>query len=358
MMVYFVHYKIADNKSCYQLTGTTNDMATALSEMNNTSTDINGNPSINTAVVNEQSKQQENNNRCQPMQESNIQIQHDTTDKVDDPSKHSLNNDFSNDMRYANKNLVCETIKTDNIGRNRNSSEMPHLRNNHNNSVNNSGSGTNKRRMANTSKYCHGCNDLHGQRNGLSSRKRRRGPKFTSTYYLASSKKSAAASNGTTMTNSKMPGRTVDDICNKLHAVAHTKRKNTNDHHCGAEKKIKGMKIVNSDNSKTTVKYDPSCRTFQVGDIVWGKVQGHPWWPGRIVSLDATIEEQQLYPCKAVVAWYNSNTCSIITARRLYKFDESYDLRHTPKKRGAYQKAVEDALLASRQQQSYDVIAN
>ena len=339
------------------MTETTDSLVISLSDVKNTSVDINDNPSITDAITNKQSKQQENTSLCQPMQKSNIQTQHDTTDKVDNAGRHALNNDTSDDIRCGNKNSVSETVKTDSNGRDRNSDGVPHLRNNHHNNSINSSSNTNKRRMANTSKYCHGCNDLHGQSNGLSSKKRRRGPKFTSTYYLASSKKSAAANNST-MTNSRMPGRTIDDICNKLHAVAHTKRKSTNDHHCGTEKKIKGMKIVNSDNSKTTVKYDPSCRTFQVGDIVWGKVQGHPWWPGRIVSLDATIEEQQLYPCKAVVAWYNSNTCSIITARRLYKFDECYDLRHTPKRRGAYQKAVEDALLASRQQQSYDVIAN
>lgn len=27
------------------------------------------------------------------------------------------------------------------------------------------------------------------------------------------------------------------------------------------------------------------CSKFSVGDIVWGKIQGFPWWPGKVNAL-------------------------------------------------------------------------
>ncbi|RDD38785.1 PWWP domain-containing protein 2A [Trichoplax sp. H2] len=338
-----------------KITGLTENTTKALNEVKETISSSHSKQAIADSTKDEQITSQQNANLTYSIQENSFNTRQNIS-QVNGQSESLLVNDHSSkDMQCTNKRMLYETNRASNItNHDGNDNEVSC----HSGGSNSTNSSSNRRKMANiNNRYCQGYHEIHSQNNGLSSKRRRRSPKFTSTYYLASSKKSASIGNST-MTNSKMPGHTVDDICNKLHAVAHSKRKNGSDNRCGTEKKVKGMKIINSDNSKTTVKYDPSCRTFQVGDIVWGKVQGHPWWPGRIVSLDATVEEQHLYPCKAVVAWYNSNTCSIISARRLYDFDESYDLRHMPKRRGAYQKAVEDALLASRQQQSFNVVAN
>ena len=41
----------------------------------------------------------------------------------------------------------------------------------------------------------------------------------------------------------------------------------------------------------------PSCQEFLDGDIVWGPLQGHPSWPGKVVG--AGQEEGHLLVC-----WY------------------------------------------------------
>lgn len=52
------------------------------------------------------------------------------------------------------------------------------------------------------------------------------------------------------------------------------------------------------------------------GDIVWGKVGGFPWWPGRVLSVTATS--------KAHVAWYASKTSSLMSCDSLSPFLEDY----------------------------------
>lgn len=36
-----------------------------------------------------------------------------------------------------------------------------------------------------------------------------------------------------------------------------------------------------------TSKEDPSMALFQPGDLVWAKVQGHPWYPCEVMAPDA-----------------------------------------------------------------------
>lgn len=55
------------------------------------------------------------------------------------------------------------------------------------------------------------------------------------------------------------------------------------------------------------------------GDIVWGKVGGFPWWPGRVLSITASS--------KAHVAWYASKTSSLMSCDSLSPFLEDYKVR-------------------------------
>lgn len=52
------------------------------------------------------------------------------------------------------------------------------------------------------------------------------------------------------------------------------------------------------------------------GDIVWGKVVGFPWWPGRVLSVTPTS--------RAHVAWYASTTSSLMPCDSLSPFLEDY----------------------------------
>ncbi|CAH2046638.1 unnamed protein product, partial [Iphiclides podalirius] len=81
------------------------------------------------------------------------------------------------------------------------------------------------------------------------------------------------------------------------------------------------------------------------GDIVWGKVVGFPWWPGRVLSVTATS--------RAHVAWFASSTSSLIPCDSLSPFLEDYKIRFNKKKRGPYKEAVKQATIEARQIESH-----
>lgn len=54
------------------------------------------------------------------------------------------------------------------------------------------------------------------------------------------------------------------------------------------------------------------------GDVVWGKVVGFPWWPGRVLSITAAS--------RAHVAWYASTTSSQIPCNSLSPFLDNYQV--------------------------------
>ncbi|CAG9132646.1 unnamed protein product [Plutella xylostella] len=83
------------------------------------------------------------------------------------------------------------------------------------------------------------------------------------------------------------------------------------------------------------------------GDIVWGKVVGFPWWPGRVLSV--SLES------KAHVAWFASKTSSMIPCDSLSPFLEDYKVRFNKKKRGPYKEAVKQATIEAKQLLSHIV---
>ncbi|XP_021184695.2 PWWP domain-containing protein 2A isoform X1 [Helicoverpa armigera] len=81
------------------------------------------------------------------------------------------------------------------------------------------------------------------------------------------------------------------------------------------------------------------------GDVVWGKVVGFPWWPGRVLSVTPTS--------RAHVAWYASTTSSLMPCDSLSPFLEDFKIRFLKKKRGPYKEAVKQATIEAKKNESH-----
>lgn len=86
-----------------------------------------------------------------------------------------------------------------------------------------------------------------------------------------------------------------------------------------------------------------------VGDVVWGKIHGFPWWPARILSISGTRREKgevdTPWP-EAKVAWFGSPTTSQLSVAKLSPFREFFRLRFNRKKKGMYRRAIIEAAKA------------
>ncbi|VDD83217.1 unnamed protein product [Mesocestoides corti] len=86
---------------------------------------------------------------------------------------------------------------------------------------------------------------------------------------------------------------------------------------------------------------------FRVGDVVWCKLAGWPWWPARITSLRRSDAS-----CDACVRWFAWDQVSYFPCDKLLPFLAYYDRKvdkRRVKKRGAYKQAVEDAREAAQE---------
>ncbi|KAM8852881.1 PWWP domain-containing protein 2B [Synchiropus picturatus] len=87
-----------------------------------------------------------------------------------------------------------------------------------------------------------------------------------------------------------------------------------------------------------------------VGDIVWGKIHGFPWWPARVLSINGT-RKQETATCEAQwpqakVAWFGSPTTSQLSVAKLSPFRELFRSRFNRKKKGMYRRAILEAAKA------------
>uniref|UniRef100_A0A8C7XK93 PWWP domain containing 2B n=1 Tax=Oryzias sinensis TaxID=183150 RepID=A0A8C7XK93_9TELE len=87
-----------------------------------------------------------------------------------------------------------------------------------------------------------------------------------------------------------------------------------------------------------------------VGDIVWGKIHGFPWWPARVLSISGT-RKQEMPSCEAQwpqakVAWFGSPTTSQLSVAKLSPFRELFRSRFNRKKKGMYRRAILEAAKA------------
>ncbi|XP_013419148.1 PWWP domain-containing protein 2A [Lingula anatina] len=86
-----------------------------------------------------------------------------------------------------------------------------------------------------------------------------------------------------------------------------------------------------------------------VGDVVWGKIQGFPWWPGRILRIALSQRDNGMVITEtAHISWFGSKTMSHIKCLDLYPFLEDFGLKFDKKKRGSYKVAVKLATIAAQ----------
>ncbi|XP_067012240.1 PWWP domain-containing protein 2A [Anabrus simplex] len=97
-------------------------------------------------------------------------------------------------------------------------------------------------------------------------------------------------------------------------------------------------------------------RRMAVGDVVWGKIHGFPWWPGKVLSITMSRKDDGgfLSP-QAHVAWYGSSTSSLMPCDQLSPFLETFKTRYNKKKRGPYKEAIRQATCEARREEE-DVI--
>ncbi|OWF41048.1 PWWP domain-containing protein 2A-like [Mizuhopecten yessoensis] len=106
------------------------------------------------------------------------------------------------------------------------------------------------------------------------------------------------------------------------------------------------MKIQTHDVTKCVA---TDGRSIHVGDIVWGKIQGFPWWPGRVLSITVSQRDNGIMIRQlAHVSWFGSSTMSHIQCSDLYPFLEDFKLRFNRKKRGPYKMAIKQATIAAQ----------
>ena len=98
---------------------------------------------------------------------------------------------------------------------------------------------------------------------------------------------------------------------------------------------------VNMAYAKRGVQPRNHTQEMRVGDIVWGKVHGHPWWPGRILGVLCQATESDAGFVK--VAWYGSTTTSEISCSYLVTFEDNFKQLFKKQKQGAYRRAVREA---------------
>ena len=90
--------------------------------------------------------------------------------------------------------------------------------------------------------------------------------------------------------------------------------------------------------------------TYKRGEIVWAKIQGYSWWPGRItkIKLKLGITKNRLgkYILKYekepyfYVTFFPNDSMSKVKLKSIKKFIEGYQLRNAASKRKKLKRAI------------------
>nr|DBA30538.1 TPA: hypothetical protein GDO54_006503 [Pyxicephalus adspersus] len=116
------------------------------------------------------------------------------------------------------------------------------------------------------------------------------------------------------------------------------------------EKKLSNslkIKVFSKNVSKCVT---PDGRTICVGDIVWAKIYGFPWWPARILTITVSRKDNGLLVRQeARISWFGSPTTSFLALSQLSPFLENFQSRFNKKRKGLYRKAITEAAKAAKQ---------
>lgn len=70
----------------------------------------------------------------------------------------------------------------------------------------------------------------------------------------------------------------------------------------------------------------PNGQHIGIGDVVWGKITGFPWWPGRVCAINTDeTKEGTILKHVADIDWYNSPTKSHLHCSQLHPFLEHFE---------------------------------
>ncbi|KAG1938402.1 DNA (cytosine-5-)-methyltransferase 3 alpha a isoform X1 [Pimephales promelas] len=104
-----------------------------------------------------------------------------------------------------------------------------------------------------------------------------------------------------------------------------------------------GNKVM-ARSSETDQEYEDGCG-FGIGELIWGKLRGFSWWPGRIVSWWMTNR------CRAAegsrwVMWFGDGKFSVVCVEKLLPLSTFCSSYHQPSynKQPMYRKAIYEVL--------------
>uniref|UniRef100_A0A671Z304 DNA (cytosine-5-)-methyltransferase n=1 Tax=Sparus aurata TaxID=8175 RepID=A0A671Z304_SPAAU len=89
-------------------------------------------------------------------------------------------------------------------------------------------------------------------------------------------------------------------------------------------------------------------RGFGIGELVWGKLRGYSWWPGRIVSWLMTGRSRAAEGTRWVM-WFGDGKFSVVCVEKLLPLSSFNNAFHQPtyNKQPTYKKAIYEVLQVS-----------
>ncbi|XP_073423952.1 PWWP domain-containing protein 2A [Dendrobates tinctorius] len=116
------------------------------------------------------------------------------------------------------------------------------------------------------------------------------------------------------------------------------------------EKKLSNSLKIKMFSKNVSKCVTPDGRTICVGDIVWAKIYGFPWWPARILAITVSRKDNGLLVRQeASISWFGSPTTSFLALSQLSPFLENFQSRFNKKRKGLYRKAITEAAKAAKQ---------
>ena len=128
--------------------------------------------------------------------------------------------------------------------------------------------------------------------------------------------------------------RSTDTGCTKQRTVkASRKRRTASPSTAGAtEKKVRSCPVNGGGR-------------LRIGDVVWAKISGWPWWPSQVLNLQPVTTDEHFVAC---VQWYNWDQISYLPVDKLHSFLDDFKVKFNKRKKGAYKTAVEQAWAAAQ----------